>query len=100
MMCFVTSHSHWAKGKGVFFSPPQGFCLRIYVLLVVGRQVKDGEKDRESEKSTPKWMAILKSLLFHSPPMILGMHANTPGVVFKPLGLGLRSWSAMWESSK
>ena len=43
-------------------------------------------------------MTTPQSLLLHSPLGILGMHATTPDMGFKPLGPGLEQWSTMWES--
>ena len=44
-------------------------------------------------------MATLQSLLLHSPLGILGTHAHTPGVSFKPPGPGREARSTTWESS-
>ena len=40
-----------------------------------------------------------QSLLLHSPLRILGTHAHTPSVSFKPPGLGREPQSTTWESS-
>ena len=44
-------------------------------------------------------VAILQSLLLHSPLGILGTHAHAPSVSFKPLGLGHEPRLTTWEAS-
>ena len=54
---------------------------------------------RESEKSYPGGIAMLQPPLLHSPLWTFDMHAQAPCVISKPLGLELKLWSAIWESS-
>ena len=60
---------------------------------------RERDIETESEKSLPRGMATLQSLLLHSPLGILGTHAHVPGMSFKPLGPGREPWSTTWESS-
>ena len=71
------------------------FCCRVCALA----RKRERQRDRK-RVIIPQWgMAILQSLLLHSPLRILSTHAQAPSVSFKSLGPGREPRSTTWESS-